>query len=302
MAIKEFRSPDPFNKEKENLEKIQNLHDKHLVEHLAICENGSRYYVIFPWADGGNLRQFWELEDSRGRTPSLVLWALQQMLGLAGALKALHSVNCRHGDLKPENILHFKEDSIGNLVVADVGVSKVHEKPTVARHAGTTTRATTPSYEPPEVYLQPNTPRARRYDLWSMGCIFLEFNIWLLYGFQAINSFALERDAPDYGFYKLNSAKTGAETHRVVSDAIHAVLEDPRCAVDTALGALVKIIAEHLIQVEVERRYSAEELYDELNKIVQLAEKSPEFLFRKVDRSLDIPKPFQNPDKGVDVR
>ncbi|KAE9367916.1 kinase-like protein [Stipitochalara longipes BDJ] len=294
VAIKEFRAADPFTKEKENLEKIQHLHHKHLVEHLAICENGSRYYVIFPWADGGNLRQFWEFEDSRERTPELVLWSLQQMLGLAGALMSLHSVNCRHGDLKPENILHFKEGSHGNLVVADVGVSKVHEKPTEFRHAKTTTRATTPSYEPPEVYLQPNTPRARRYDLWSMGCIFLEFSIWLLYGFEAINSFGYARDAPDFGFYTLNSEKTAAETHRVVFKAINAVLEDPRCGEGTALGVLVKLIVDHLIQVEVERRYSADELYDELQKIVQVAQKNPEYLFSKADPRPDLPKLFQS--------
>ncbi|PVH75772.1 kinase-like protein [Cadophora sp. DSE1049] len=293
VAIKEFRSAGPFNKEKENLEKIQNLHHKHLVEHLAICENGTRYYVIFPWADGGNLREFWKLEDPRERTLELALWSLQQMLGLVGALKALHSVNCRHGDLKPENILHFKEGGNGVLVVADVGVSRVHEKATEFRHVGTTTRATTPSYEPPEVYLQPNTPRARRFDLWSIGCIFLEFNIWLLYGFEAINNFGYARDAPEFGFYTINSDKTAAETHKIVSKAIDVVRTDPRCRSGTALETLVNLIADHLLQVEVDRRYTADELYDELYKIVQDAEKTPSYIFKNVNSPPDIPRLFQ---------
>jgi serine/threonine protein kinase len=293
VAIKEFRSAEPFNKEKDILEKIQNLHHKHLIEHLAICENGTRYYLIFPWADGGNLREFWEREDSRERTPELALWSLQQMLGLAGALKALHSVNCRHGDLKPENILRFKEGGNGTLVVADVGVSRVHDKGTEFRHAGTTTRATTPSYEPPEVYLQPNTPHARRYDLWSIGCIFLEFNIWLLYGFEAINSFGYGRDAPEFGFYKLNSDRTAAETHNVVSKAIDTLRQDPQCRGGTALETLVNLIAEHLLQVDVDRGYRATELYDELHKIVQDAEMTRSCLFNKVNPRPDIPRIFQ---------
>ncbi len=218
------------------------------------------------------------------------------MLGLAGALKALHNVNCRHGDLKPENILHFKKGGNGVLVVADVGVSRVHENVTELRHAGTTTRATTPSYEPPEVHLQPNTPRARRFDLWSIGCIFLEFNIWLLYGFEAINNFGHARDTPDFGFYKLNADRTAAETHQVVLKAIKILREDPRCRGGTALETLINLIAEHLLQVEVERRYSADELYDEIYKIVQDAEKSPAYLFNKVDPRPDMPQLFQRKD------
>ena len=99
VAIKEFRNTEPFKKEKDVLEKIQILNHNHLIKHHAICENGKLYYIIFPWADGGNLREFWKLEDPQDRNPELFLWSLQQMLGLAGALQALHSVNCRHGDL-----------------------------------------------------------------------------------------------------------------------------------------------------------------------------------------------------------
>lgn len=292
MAIKEFRSAEPFTQEKEILEQIQNLHHEHLIQHLAICENGTRYYLIFPWANGGNLREFWKREDERARTPELALWSLQQMLGLAGALKALHDVNCRHGDLKPENILHFKKGGNGTLVVADVGVSRVHDLATEFRHAGTTTRATTPSYEPPEVYLRPKEPRARRYDLWSIGCIFLEFNIWLLYGFEAINNFGHGRDSPEFGFYKMTSPGT-AERHQVVSKAIDVLRQDPRCRGGTALERLVNLIAGHLLQVEVGRRYRATELYDELGRIVQDAEQTRSYIFNEVDARPDTPPLFQ---------
>jgi serine/threonine protein kinase len=212
------------------------------------------------------------------------------MLGLAGALKALHKINCRHGDLKPENILLFNEGGEGTLIIADVGVSRVHEQGTKFRKSQTTTRATTPSYEAPEVHL--NTPRARRYDMWSLGAIFLEFSIWLLHDFEAINSFGYARDAPDFEFYKINPDKT-AQTHPVVTKAIEVLRQDPRCQGETALAALFDLIAEHLLQVKVDRRHSADEVYDELQRIVQAAQKTPSYLFNQMNASQATPPLFQ---------
>ncbi|KAK7423845.1 hypothetical protein QQZ08_008889 [Neonectria magnoliae] len=149
VAIKEFRIKASFDKEEENLLKIQNLEHKHLIKIIATCNREPSYYIIFPWADGGNLREFWQHRNSH-RTPDLILWSLQQMFGLADGLKALHDENCRHGDLKPENILHFKQnedpnDRQGVLVIADVGVSKFHKEVTRLRNLPTNTKATTPS-------------------------------------------------------------------------------------------------------------------------------------------------------------
>ncbi len=81
------------------------------------------------------------------------LWSLEQMLGLTGALQALHQDNCRHGDVKPGNILHFlKEgDEQGILKMSDFGISKVHHVATFGRLGqNTKTGESTPSYEPPE--------------------------------------------------------------------------------------------------------------------------------------------------------
>jgi hypothetical protein len=43
----------------------------------------------------------------------------------------------------------------------------------------------------------------------------------------------------------------------------------------------------------VERRYSADELYDELQKIVQDAEKNPAYLFNQVEPAPNMPLLFQ---------
>ncbi len=55
-------------------------------------------------------------------------------------------------------------------------------------------------YEPPEAEVGQNEPRSRRYDVWSMGCIYLEFAIWLLRGENGLQRF--RRDLQSVGkFY-----------------------------------------------------------------------------------------------------
>ena len=257
---------------------------------------------MFPWADGGNLREFWARENSRERSPELILWCFRQMLGLIGALKALHDENCRHGDLKPENILHFKErNGEGILVIADVGVSRLHRDETSIRDTPTSTKATTPSYEAPEAQPNQQTPRSRRYDMWSMGCIFLEFAIWLLYNIEAINNFRKARRSRDdpknthANFYTRTSEGT-TEIHSAVSEAMDTLREDPRCKGGTALEDLVKLVAEDLLRVEVSHRARAGELYNKLGKIVQVAEKNPSYLLNRVNPPPAIPLVFRPMD------
>jgi serine/threonine protein kinase len=287
IAIKEFLYKNPFDKEKENLEKMKNLRHQHLIQHIASYEKENQYYVIFPWANGGDLRNFWDQTKPNMRTQKLTLWSLQQMLGLASALEALHQLNCRHGDLKPENILHFKEgQEEGTLKIADLGVSKVHEKGTALRVDGTFERATTPSYEPPEVILIQDTPRSRKYDMWSMGCILLEFVIWLLTDYELIEAFNLARagsvagSALEAHFYKIVNGQP--EIHPIVLEVIEGLRKHPRY-VGTALEALVELICGHLLLVKVEPRYTAEELRKELEEIFFDAKNDPSYLFDDVN-------------------
>lgn len=217
------------------------------------------------------------------------------MLALASALKALHNVNCRHGDLKPDNILNFKNDDGEDiLLLADLGVSRFHTVETDLRPNPTQTQATTPSYEGPEVYEyeRKGLPRRRTYDIWSMGCIFLEFAIWLLYDCEAILSFRHSRDPPYQYFYK--ETGTGrADRHSKVSEAMNTLRKDPRCEGNTAVGDLLDLIDEHLLLVKVESRYSAEELHARIQQIVQDAEENGHYLLRVIDPQPMRPTIFQ---------
>ncbi|KAF2258894.1 kinase-like protein [Lojkania enalia] len=279
VAVKEMKKEDAFNQELENLYVIQKIGNPYLIKHFATFKKGPVYYVVFPWADGGSLKDSWEREDRSPRTPKLVLWYLQQMLGITSALKELHddSRNIRHGDLKPENILHFSRGCEGILVVADVGVSRVHgHQRTNMRRDPTKSLATTRSYEAPEAGIKQNAARSRKYDIWSLGCIFLECIIWLLYDEKAIDNFASTRDPLDYPFYKLREGKN--VVHPKVLLAIQNIREDERCKRSAALNALLSIIEEHLLLADVKSRDSAEEVYRKLEEIYKKAEKDPEYL------------------------
>ncbi|KAE9574089.1 hypothetical protein CGMCC3_g9891 [Colletotrichum fructicola] len=289
IAVKTFHKAvgrTMFKQEMNNLERTQGIIDKHLIRYLFCCERADSYFIAFPWADGGNLEHLWKLHTS---DPGLMLWSLQQMLGISGALQKLHEINCRHGDLKPGNILHFKEGGRGRLVIADVGISKVHKLATNMRVGDTNTRATTPAYEPPEALMETDKPRPRRYDIWSMACIYLEFIIWMIYGFDAIASFTDARDdrrsmaiKQTSNFFTLRGADP--EIHPSVLNAFAVLRSDPRCRGDTAL----------------DDRVTADVMYEKLGKIVQRATKDPSFIMNQVKSRPITPAIFRRPVKVSD--
>ncbi|KAF4778688.1 serine/threonine protein kinase [Colletotrichum scovillei] len=298
IAVKIFHNSDGFtlfDQEKENLLKTQSIKDRHLIRYLFFCKRDKSYFIAFPWAEGGNLQEFWMLHTSN---KEYMLWSLQQMLGISGALRKLHDINFRHGDLKPGNILHFPNGGLGNLVVADVGISKVHKAATYMRSMSTLTRATTPSYEPPEAIIKTNKPRPRRYDIWSMACIYLEFVIWMVYGVNAVNSFAESREEGTSAqrtsnFYSLQGDI--AVIHPAVIEAFAVLRSDPRCAGDTALGALVNLITKHLLLIQVEDRVTADTMYKKLEEIVHRATTDPSFIMNQAIPPQETPAIFGRP-------
>lgn len=145
---------------------------------------------------------------------------------------------------------------------------------------GTTTRATTKSYEAPEVNGDKNLPRSRRYDMWSMGCILLEFVVWLMYGQDPLKSFETARienynpKIPDASFYvrRWQEEPPGYELNPAVEEAMKALTQDERCQGRTIIGDIVALIPMHLLQVDAEKRSDAEKWCAELNGLVSKAE------------------------------
>ncbi|ROW10439.1 hypothetical protein VMCG_01821 [Cytospora schulzeri] len=201
VAIKELKAlgqkDDPVYKEwmaeAKALEETSSLEHPHVVQAMATISKERRHYFMFPWADRGSLRDLCKRNPEPNLQANLINDIIQQMVGLAGALWALHNFKdegaYRHGDLKPENILIFGDGTwTGTWKIADMGLAKRHITDTSAR-GPTSTRHGTPSYEPPEAYLNTLSARSRLYDIWSMGCITLELIIWLLYGYKRLIEF-----------------------------------------------------------------------------------------------------------------
>ncbi|KZL81213.1 serine threonine protein kinase [Colletotrichum incanum] len=294
VILKEFmnRSKGDFEAERENLVSIRRLgNNKHITQYLETFSQGDRSYIIFPVAEGGDLEDFWETHSSQARNLRLALWCLEQMRGLAEGLQVLHNflnndANCRHGDLKPGNILHFLADGgDGTLKIADFGISRIHNEATFQRlDKPTTTRSTTPSYEAPEA--SSNKARSRKYDIWSMGCIFLEFTVWLVHGWEAVRQFSSARTSktPRLGedtswahFYQGTGAT--AVVHPEVFRTLARLKCVPQSARGTALGDLLDTVENHLLIVDFNARFNARDLSQRLGDIVSKARSDATYLF-----------------------
>ncbi|KAJ8133555.1 hypothetical protein O1611_g67 [Lasiodiplodia mahajangana] len=309
IAIKHQFLEEDFWKEKRNLEAIQLLHHAQLIRHIATIQRGEDFYIIYPWASGGGLCDFWKKHPDAlpARNPEVFMWCFRQMLGLVDALAALHSINCRHGDLKPANILHFGASSDppleaipdGTLVIADVRVSQIHKLPSKLR-VDPDENYTTPMYEAPEAEFDRYAPRRRRYDIWSVGCIFMEFAIWLLYGEKAINKFREHRVLNDQyyrrgAFYNCigeGTAEVTAVIHPDVSNGFEALRNDPRCGKNTALADLIFLISNDLIVIDPGKRMKSKELKERFKIIVEKAEREPDYLIRRTEPPPSTPEIF----------
>ena len=76
------------------LNEVRHLRHPHLIRPLAAINHGLEYYIMFEWADGGSLRDVWQSEgDDAQLTSTYVMWVVEELVGIAGALAALHNTN-----------------------------------------------------------------------------------------------------------------------------------------------------------------------------------------------------------------
>lgn len=240
------------------LDIIREIEHPHIIAAIASYTRGPERCFIFPWAEGGNLREFWMTHNQDTRDANLITWIIEQLYGLFDGLKKLHYFdekrNCRHGDLKPENILLFRKTALheipkwGRLVVADLGLTKFHSEATRQRVQPTASLTGTQKYEPPETEVErgeAGQPRSRLYDMWSMGCVVLECIIWLLYRIEGLESFNMQLDK----FWQIRN--DNRRVHPTVERWIGFMMEDPRCQKGTAIRELLGLVRDRLLVVKI---------------------------------------------------
>ena len=191
------------------LRELRKYAHPHIVTHLATWTRDGRYYMLFPYAQC-DLREYMSQNKFAEKN---AFWLLEQFHGMAEAVKRIHNLSfpeipsssltattpasgerrtAWHHDIKPENILFFKDNSssCGMFRFSDWGSAKVNVYRT--RSYNTKNPIGTLTYEPPEqIY---NGQTSRPYDLWSLGCVFLELLVWAVFGWESAEQFSDQRN------------------------------------------------------------------------------------------------------------
>lgn len=285
--------------------------------------------MIFPYANA-NLRDYWSTHTSPSFDRETVLWVLKQMTGIANGTVLIHDFKVthplragennlrtpgtvrlsvkpkeqyfgRHGDIKPENILWFAKDSIhdhamGVLQIADFGLGRFHGRE--SRSGVSKDVAASPTYEPPECKLDRSV--SRKYDIWSLGCFYLEFITWILRGTEQIEEFANSRGCiPTGGFvnddYFYTITNVDGVKDAVVRNAVRAWVTElhahEKCSL--LMHDLLNLVMNELLVIDPETRSPAVWLHVKLKEFLDQAERDDEYLLT--------PKPIPLPTPEVDT-
>ncbi|KAF7529648.1 hypothetical protein G7054_g9799 [Neopestalotiopsis clavispora] len=265
-----------------------------IIKFIAGITKGDDRYLMCEWASG--VRGFWNKNKKPDLTRILVEDVIVQIQGITGALRVIHDKGFRHGDLKPENIVRqeirdpaLSKLHVGELKICDMGLTKYHIEATELRNRSTTTKYLTWRYEPPEVYTK-HRAWSRRFDIWSIGCLILEFIVWMLEGSEGLEHFSSEI-VNDFGqecHYFERERRNGQivfKTHTAVKEKMKALSSQSVCrAGETALGDLLAIIETRLLVVdlggantELPRRAGSADLKEEIDKIVERGNRDPAY-------------------------
>ncbi|KAF4825353.1 Serine/threonine-protein kinase Nek7 [Colletotrichum tropicale] len=268
-----------FKKEADSLRLLHRLGHPHLIQPLAAYQRGVLLGFLFPWAGGGTLREFWEKHQrarTQGGMKALVRWVLSQLCGLSGATTAMHDENCRHTDLKPLNILLFEEEnSLGTLCIADVGLAKIHEDDTEQRKLmnalATKARTGTERYIPPE--FGHVNQLSRVFDVWSLGCVFLEFLIWTVHGWDELQNFI----AGTKQFWQDRRGRLDSEVDKYIVH-LKQVLDAENSSV--ALRECLRLVTDGMLVWDWDKRNPIATTHAKLKEICQRGENDASYLLK----------------------
>ncbi|KAK0648665.1 hypothetical protein B0T16DRAFT_491416 [Cercophora newfieldiana] len=262
FAIKCLHSQDraSFKKEVDMLKRFSNNMHPHLISLLATYEQKKTFYLIFPCAED-DLQSYWKKTTPPSQTDiDGVCWVAEQCLGIAKGVLKIHeyeSSNSRlhpnmdrvvghHGDIKPENVLWFRDtegenqSSRGTLKLSDFGLADLTSSRTASRRFHSR-MAVTCNYRAPECDLHNQGGKGRQYDMWTLGCLYLEFVTWLVGGNSLLEDFSKARLSVDPSWFNIETdsffelrkeagtAKEYAVVKKSVTKFIERLLADARC-------------------------------------------------------------------------
>ena len=204
-----------FHSELKVLDRLSETSHAYLAGHLASWKHRNKFYMLFPCAET-NLGNFLRFQPHPQLSNSNVRWLLSQLKGLAEGLRHIHILGPAdlgpdelvvgdaaprkrkrghsgfHHDLKPQNILVFVgENTIGrepamsemSFKISDFGTARIKvilsqsglDKHNFSPQLSGLVRGD-PVYSAPDYALEHK--QSRPYDIWSLGCVFLEVLLW----------------------------------------------------------------------------------------------------------------------------
>jgi len=309
-----------FDMELVMLSALNGKNHRNLVKLLATYKYKHRYHLLFPFAKA-NLRALWKTFIPMPRWDrGTFLWVISQLSGLVSALHLVHEFPTgnyplgsdttskeasktkpslpkslkvaeneekygRHGDIKPENILWDCESEgsavNGTLLLADFGLGRFHRYESRSRQDPAKISGS-PSYAPPEIELGRFVSRA--YDIWSLGCVFLEFITWLLEGYVGLEKFIKARSemavdgVDDDTYYTIINTEHGrdAEVRRGVVLWMEYLRTSRACS--RMVKELLDLVRLKMLRVDSKARISAKNLDAKLKDMVHFSEANDAYL------------------------
>jgi hypothetical protein len=165
-----------------------------MVTALSIFTQGSRWGFIFPspYCD----LDYYLDTSSPPRGTGASCWISEQLSGLIGAVDTLHNPKhlgldpkhqfVRHGNINRNTILCYRRLGDQNytvLTITNPGALDLNSENCNVMLSG---------YHPPECDIKGGTI-SRAYDIWTLGCLFLDLITWFLGGNEYLREFETRR-------------------------------------------------------------------------------------------------------------
>ncbi|RYP72118.1 hypothetical protein DL771_004449 [Monosporascus sp. 5C6A] len=274
--------------------------NKHIVRPLASLDWQDKYYIFFPCGNGDLEKYMREVKPEGCSHRRYFCWFLQQIYGLSEALEVLHKATIPttndqslgpptsliagfHHDIKPENIIWFPTNKTWR--VSDFGCGKIAE--IIIKSGGqhishqTLNKMGNVDYGAPEGWGD-DRGCSRPYDIWSMGCLFLELLVWLLGGYGTLKSFRSARNGYvaglgstiDERFYELPPGDGGIDLRQAVKERIKEMKADP--FFQGELRVLLDVVVE-MMKIDAKDRPTAEKVREKLKCLENISETELEF-------------------------
>jgi len=277
-----------FEREKDMLTALANNPHEHIVPHITTWSQFGDFHILYPKARY-DLRGFMVTNQPPRLDENGTMWFMKQLHGLADALMKVHHYKrpttanphpedelwgCHH-DIKPENILVFenKPNTHPLFKIGDFGCGSFRP----AKQNGVselTTVVGTKAYMAPEG--RHGRPVSRPFDMWGLGCVFLELLEWFFDGDSS--KFSDERGVytgmnpriSDDGFWQEDHQLNGKSTCRLKTSVSNKIqdLEAVNCLGIKPFERLISAVR-RLLHIGPDGRLKAAELVEILGGIVE---------------------------------